>query len=62
MNSTNLYIPFIYNSLNFQNCGIFSNNLKHFNFFFFECFLLCIVTWYFFSFLYFKYKIQNNYF
>ena len=45
--SSKIYIPFNWASSNFQDSGIFTYDLKHLNFFFFECFLLCSVVWFF---------------
>ena len=60
MQTNKLYIPYNWVSSNFQDFGIFSFNLKHFNFIIFECFLLCITIWYFIIFLNSK-KIIRNY-
>ena len=45
--SFKLYIPFIWVSYNYQNFGIFTYNLKHLEFFLFECFLLCLLCFFF---------------
>ena len=55
-----LYIPFNWDSSNFQDSGIFTFSLKHLNFFFFECFLLCSVTWFFLFLLQNKNKKYSN--
>lgn len=58
--TTTIFIPFIWVSSSFQNSGIFSFNLKHLNFFLFECFLLCLLTFFFFHLLINKKKAYLN--
>ena len=58
--TSKIYIPFNWESSNFQNSGIFTYNLEHLNNFLFECFLLCSVIWFFFFLLKNKNKKYSN--
>ena len=54
-----VFILFKYKSSFFQEFGLFSSNLYHFNYFYIECFLLGFLSWYFYFYLFNKKKLKN---